>query len=307
MRCPYLCDAQIKFCSASAFKKTILRTPYAGEQDKCVSPDWVSCEIAKQHSEDLQNQSQCPFLHENLAQYCSISPVRTFVPFSDSPSSRCVNDCHKYCEAFMSLANAGTKPTTGEGIQRSVEGIPMPGRLFYAQNHMWLDHNDESICHVGIDAFLAWTIGTVDRILFLTSQDNGRPIAVLTVGGVDIRMVFRNAMEITGINMYLRSHPEKITSDPYSLGWLFEGVCRKHPGKGNDVETGLLRGNKARVWMSKEIERMTTFVHERVAETCLMADGGTFAQGTLREMNYDSALRMYNEFFSPEVASGVIS
>jgi glycine cleavage system H lipoate-binding protein len=304
MRCPYLREAQIKFCRASPFKKMILRTPSEGEQERCVSPDWISCGIAKQHSEDQPSQSHCPFLHEMLAQYCSISPVRTFVPYSDSPISRCSNESHKYCEAFLSLSNAATHSGTGEGFQQSVEGIPMPGRLAYAQNHMWID-NDDSVCHVGIDAFLAWAIGKVDRIAFPTSQGKSRPIAVLTVGGVDLRMVFRNIIDVTGINMYLRSHPEKITSEPYSLGWLFEGVCRKHPGEGSDIDSGLLRGKNAREWMSREIERMTTFVHDRLAETCLMADGGTFARGFLRELNCDAALRVYNEFFSLEAVGRV--
>jgi len=303
MRCPYLREAQIKFCRASSIKKMILRTPNTGQDERCVSPDWVSCGIAKQHSEDQPSQSHCPFLHEMLAQYCSITPVRTFVPYSDSPSSRCVNESHKYCETFMSLANAGTQPSISEGAKRTVEDIPMPEQLSYARNHMWLDHTDESTYHVGIDAFLAWTIGTVDRIIFLTSAEKGGPIAVLTVGGVDLRMEFRNPMDITGTNMYLRSHPEKITSEPYSLGWLFEGVCRKQ--KGNDIDAGLIRGKKARMWMSKEIERMTNFVYKQTAAARLMPDGGTFVRGSLREMNSESALRMYNEFFSPEAAGRV--
>jgi len=45
---------------------------------------------------------------------------------------------------------------------------------------------------------------------------------------------------------------------------------------------------------------MTTFVHDRVAETSLIADGGTFAKGFLRVINRDTALRVYNEFFSPQ-------
>jgi len=253
MRCPYLREAQVKFCRASAFKKMIVRTADTSGQEKCVSPDWVSCSIAKQHSEDHPSQSHCPFLHEMLAQYCSVSPVRTFVPYSDSQFSRCSNESHKYCEAFMLLANAGTqigatpsdRTISSERVQELVGGFPMPGKLFYAQNHMWLDHTDDSSCHVGIDAFLAWVIGTVDRITFLTPQETGCPVAVLTVGGVDLHMAFRNAMDVTGINMYLRSHPEKITAEPYSLGWLFKGVCKKTFGKGNNIDTGLLQGKSA--------------------------------------------------------------
>jgi glycine cleavage system H lipoate-binding protein len=302
MRCPYLREAQVKFCRASAFKKMIVRTPDTGGQERCVSPDWVSCSMAKQRNEDHPSQSHCPFLHEMLSQYCSVSAVKTFIPYSDSQSSSCSNEGHRYCDAFVSLVNAGTQPAVGSDVRESVNDIPMPGLLFYARNHMWLDNTDESSCHVGIDAFLAWVIGTVDRITFLTTQETGRPVAVLTVGGVDLHMVFRNAMEITGINMHLRSHPEKITSEPYSLGWLFKGVRTKEAGKGSAIDAGLLRGQNARAWMTQEMKKMTTFVHEHVAENRVMADGGTFARGFLREINRDAALRVYNDFFSPQVA-----
>lgn len=119
-------------------------------------------------------------------------------------------------------------------------------------------------------------------------------------------MAFRNAMDVTDINMYLRSHPEKITTEPYSLGWLFKGVCKKNLGNGNDIDAGLLHGKSARSWMAREIERMTGFVHERIAETRLMPDGGTFAKGFLRVMNHDNVLRVYNEFFSPQAARRMI-
>ena len=48
-----------------------------------------------------------------------------------------------------------------------VDGIPVPLNLAYAPNHMWLDVGDDGCRHVGIDAFLARIIGTVDAISFV--------------------------------------------------------------------------------------------------------------------------------------------
>jgi glycine cleavage system H lipoate-binding protein len=307
MRCPYLREAQVKFCRASAYKKLIVRSADAGAPEKCASPAWSSCGIAKQHAEDHPSLSHCPFLHEMLTQYCFLSPSRTYVPYSDSNLSRCGNEGHKYCETYMSLANAGLHPGPGPsdrsitdgGNERLESGLSVPSHLFFARNHMWLDRSGETICHVGIDALLAWAIGWVDRITFLTTRGRVHPTAVLTVGEVDLHMAFCNEIDVTGINMCLRSRPEKITSEPYGLGWLFKGVCRKDPEKGNDISDGLLRDKDAGAWMAGEMERMTAFVHDRITETRLMPDGGMCARGFMREMNREGALRVYNEFFSP--------
>jgi len=40
----------------------------------------------------------------------------------------------------------------------------MPGGLFYARNHMWLDINADRDCHIGFDALLASVLGDVGRV-----------------------------------------------------------------------------------------------------------------------------------------------
>ncbi len=307
MRCPFLREAQVKFCQASAFRKMIVRTSAHADNERCSSPDYVNCPAAKQHHEELPSQSHCPFLQESLAQYCAAAAVSKFVPYSESLLSRCGNESHRYCELFLAIAqpqidrslSSAKKGNANEGI---VEGIAMPRWMAYSANHMWLDADDDGLYHVGIDAFLAGAIGRVERISFVATHGVSRPATVLTVKGIDVQVVFPNRMLLTRANAYLRANPERLTSDPYTAGWLFEG---RDPGessseKSPNVSEGLIRDEKAQRWMEQEVHRLSTFIHEQYSRQAgLMMDGGSFSHGVALQLNRDEILHLFNEFFSP--------
>lgn len=312
MRCPFLREAQVKFCQASPFKKMIVRTLGPPNHERCSSPDYVNCPAARQrqHHEEFPSQTHCPFLTESLVQYCSAASVTKFIPYSESELSRCVNENHRYCELYMALANPpvhGTAPESSAAKNvAQIDGMEIPEHLSYSANHFWLDTSEDGYYHVGIDAFLAKVLGSVDSLSFVTSKGVNRPAAVLTVHGADLQMVFPNSMLIERPNNYLRTHPEKLTSHPYTLGWLFEGSLPKAPAAKNEapVNAGLIREKDIMPWMKQEMHRLSTFVHEQLAHhelqgQPLMADGGAFCDGLMQHLNRDDILHLFNEFFSP--------
>ena len=316
MRCPFLREAQVKFCQASAFKKMIVRTEGQAGEEKCSSPEYMSCPAAKQAHEERPHQSHCPFLQESLVQYCSAAPVTKFIPYSEAAFSHCGNESHRYCEFFQAIAHpeencSDDRPqslSVDSNCQRDcwVDGIRVPGRLSYSPNHMWMDVGDDGGCHIGIDGFLARVLERIERLSFLTAKGGTLPTAVLCVRDVDLQMVFPLRLQITGTNAYLRANPEKIISHPYSSGWLFEGRRLESPASRADgvPQAGLLAGQRAVAWMEKEVRRMTDFVQERLAGLRLdgktvMADGGSFSRGLVAQLEREDILKLYNEFFSP--------
>ncbi len=312
MRCPFLREAQVKFCQASPFRKMIVRALGQTEHEKCSSPDHVNCTAAKQRHEDFPSQAHCPFLSEALMQYCSAAAEIKFIPYSEPSLSRCGSENHRYCELYAALANVSASSEAAAdhharaGSMPACAALPLPEHLLYSANHLWLDSGTEGSYHIGIDAFLASVLGSVEGLSFVTAKGVNRPAAVLTVRGVDLQMVFPNALAIFRPNAWLRSHPEKLTSDPYNSGWLFEGAENKSaPGVGNAAVTAGLRcGREAHDWMQHEVQRISEFVHEKLArftlqDQPLLADGGVFCQGLAQQLSREEVLQLFNEFFSP--------
>lgn len=316
MRCPFLREAQVKFCKSSAYKKMILRTAANANGEKCSLPDYVTCPEAKVLHEEQPSQSHCPFLHESLVQYCSAASVTKYIPYSESLLSRCGNESHLHCELYLAMAEAEVRETSAVTMSRKgpqedamdewVEGIRVPLELGYSGNHMWMETNKDGVCHVGVDAFLTRMIAGVDKLSFLTAKGVQRPTAVLTVNGADLHMVFPYYMHITGTNNYLRANLEKLVADPYGPGWLFEGVEPQAAISGAEfgARAGLVRGKAAVEWMKKEVDRASEFVHERIAQSQpedkrMVMDGGIFTGELIHHLNREEVLNLFNQFFSP--------
>jgi glycine cleavage system H lipoate-binding protein len=298
VRCPFLREEQVKSCQVAPFRKSLARSTATGASERCTSSDHRSCPALRESHEAHPDTSRCPFLRESLVQFCAASPRPTYVPWSESPDLRCAHDGHRFCELFLGAAGARGPALrcadSDEAATALVDGLPVPGWLFYAENHMWLDAGDDGLCHLGIDAFLARLVGTVERLTFLTVKGDVRPAVVLTVGGVDLTLVFPRHMPLVAANTRLRSGPERLVADPYGLGWLFTA-------RWDERHEGLRHGKAARAWMASEVDRLSTIVHELLlhprAGLAAPADGGRPAAGFLRHLEREDVLRLFTMFF----------
>lgn len=317
MECPFLRDVKVKYCEASPFRKMILDGRSSGTE-RCSSPEYPQCPVAAQSLNEPQSalSAHCPFLHEANAEYCAASSVTKYIPATPALLSRCNSDGHLYCELYLSHADP-----QGERLPRSprarrlgtssdrtavVEGVPVPTHLSYAPNHMWLDVADDGYWHVGVDAFLTRVTGTVEKITFVTSRAGDAPMAILTVGGTDLQMVFPLPMHSAAPNYYLRTDPSKLSADPYGAGWLFEALEPSAAGtRRNDaIRTRLIPGERAVAWMESEMERLTSWIHGRLAEVpvngvAAMADGGRPAEGLASMLDREGLVNLFSDFFSP--------
>ncbi|MBI2429819.1 MAG: hypothetical protein HYV29_13695 [Ignavibacteriales bacterium] len=310
MRCPFLREAQVKFCRASAYRKMIVRLEGQPENERCSSSEYVNCPAAKQHLEDRPSIDHCPFLHESLVQYCSAAAVTKYIPYSESVLSRCGTDSHKYCELYLNLSqpNEPLPESTDRlqfvnGTQQTIDDIRIPDNLFFTPNHMWMDVGSDGVCHIGVDAFMTKVLGTIEQITFVTTKGYQRPTVSFLIRGVELQFVFPFPMNIVRANTYLRTNPEKIFSDPYTLGWLFETTedRTKSHDKASDQ---LISGPEAYSWMKLEMERMTSLAHQisslpDMRGAVLMADGGHFQHGFAQRLTREELLKLYNDFFSP--------
>jgi glycine cleavage system H protein len=292
MTCPFLRETSVKFCQTAAVRKLIPLAQAGHAEEKCSSEAYTTCPVFRERDEREAESlagahaktSVCPHLSESLMQYCGAAPVSRFVPYSESVLSRCGNDSFRYCELYLGMAHPDLEA-------EEVEGLPLPGWLHYSSNHMWLDVGEDGSCHAGIDSFLSRALGPVERISYVWTRGEHRPAAILTVGGIDLEVVFPNPMSITNCNLYLRANPARLAGEPYTAGWLFEGKPLE------DTGSGLREGAAARAWMEREHWRMNQFLQDQTPS--LAADGGVFATGVITQLPRDQAVALFHEFFSP--------
>jgi glycine cleavage system H lipoate-binding protein len=281
------------------------------EGERCTSDRYLDCAAAAYRLAGEKQGPHCPYLQELQAEFCGAAPVVRYIPANGGALSRCHSDAHLYCELYLVHADPegnrlpGAHHRDGGSPEVSdVEGIPVPAHLSYAPNHMWLDVAPDGDRHIGIDAFLARILGTVEKVSFATARGNDRAIAVLTVNGVDMQMVFPNPMHDIAANAYLRTAPEKLTEDPYGAGWLFEASAPP-PGEWRDpIRDGLIDGARAADWIRAESARLDAFVHERIGRpdangVSLPADGGAADRGLASHLDRDDLIVLYNDFFAP--------
>jgi glycine cleavage system H lipoate-binding protein len=333
MRCPFLKETRVRSCEVLPHSAMIVQESECVEDEKCLTSRYSECRLANQRLGDLAGEvpaSRCPFLKDSLVQYCAASAVRRYVPYSESLLTRCGNDGYRYCGEYRALAEppgtTGSNPSSAPrqslatSVEPHVDGICVPSRLWYAPNHMWLDYTNEGICHVGFDAFFVAVIGSIDHLSFVTMNGESCPTVVITVRGVNFQMIFPCVMTVTATNVVLRMELQRLLTDPYVGGWLFEGVThpeRQHLGAFKTgglgatgraafpVPLGLTRGHDALPWMQKEIARLSHFIHTRASRpdpatgVRTVLDGGRFADRLCEQLSREDISQVFNEFFSP--------
>ncbi|MBI2214913.1 MAG: hypothetical protein HYU52_14800 [Acidobacteria bacterium] len=315
MRCPFLREELVKYCQASAYRKMIVDAARDAGHERCSSSSWHSCPAAARHAVTPDESDSCPWLHDARVEYCGGAAVPRFIPASDALLSHCNSDAHRFCEVYLAHADP-----TGERLVASVDrelrpapaagtpivdGLPVPAGLAYSPNHMWLDVGDDGCRHVGIDAFLARVIGDVDEISFVVPRGDGRPVAILTVHGVDLQLVSPAPLRRAVANVYLRTSPAKLTSDPYGAGWLFASV-EPSGAQADPPASGLRHGDDAARWMLTESARLALHVHDTLARrgsegARFMADGGIPCAKLAAQLERGELLDLFNQFFSLHV------
>lgn len=298
MRCPFLREAQVRFCRASAYRKLIIRSD-ATVAERCSSPDWKKCEITANHVIEPPLPDSCPFLQVSPVQYCSVAPVSRFVPYTDSTQARCNTDHHKYCEIYLDLADpAGQGHCPSGESGQTVMGVRIPAGYAFVKNHVWIERNADGGWHAGIDDFLARLLGRVDRVTF------GKAMAVLQVKGVEFTVVLPPGLTVSGANRALRLVPDLVLRFPYERGWLFEGR-----ESGVWQSGALVPDDTVAEWMKAEFRGLSEYVQRNIGSDSvpgmrLAADGGVPVEGLLSHLKRGDATRLFEHFFGANRGGG---
>ena len=69
MTCPFLREAQVKYCATSAVRKFIPLPPAAGANEKCTSVAHTGCQAYGSQPARQSAPGTCPYLRESLMQF----------------------------------------------------------------------------------------------------------------------------------------------------------------------------------------------------------------------------------------------
>lgn len=292
MKCPFLREMEVKYCRQSASRKIAVHGSATGSE-LCSSPGFARCPVFRAAQQEPASAESCPLLEQSLAQYCAAAPVTKLIPYSEALLSRCGNGGFRYCELFSAYMRGPI-----EDAAAMVDELAIPPHLAFMPNHMWIDAIGDGSYYIGIDALLARALGPVEALTFVTTGGVQRPTVVATVRGTDFQLVFPRPLLIRNANLYLRANPGRLAADPYATGWLFEVADPPGPSSLDELRN-VLRGAAAVSWMRSEADRVSRFVHELAEAGGLANDGGQFAPDLLAQLERGTALRLFNEFFSP--------
>jgi glycine cleavage system H lipoate-binding protein len=319
MRCPYLREAQVKYCDATAPRKMIVRMPDEAppEQELCSTGEFRRCQAMKEYREELPHRAHCPFLHESLVQYCAAVRQTKYVPYTRHTLQRCGYDNYRYCDIYQARQaetgngrsergeEAQIAPSAGGDRMSRVKGITLPAELLYTPNHWWLDPGPSHSAHIGVDGFLARVLGPVSAVEFRTVSGTVRPTIAITLSGTELHLTFPAYFAIRGFNSHLRAHPEKLNREPYTCGWLFEGSLADRTG----VEQGGLpawlgRRDEAERTIACHSDILPALVHRPAMDIPVglsATDGGAIIDRLAGGLSKAEIQSLYDEMFSPLV------
>jgi len=133
-----------------------------------------------------------------------------------------------------------------------IEGYEMPEELYYTTDHLWAKVEDDGNVRVGLDAFGATAVGSIEYIDLPQEDDEfdagdafGSMESAKWVGGL--------TMPVTGtvieVNEDIGDELELLPEDPYGDAWL---ILVKPSDLEEDLEN-LIHGDKIKSWFEEDI------------------------------------------------------
>lgn len=288
MQCPFLKETRVRWCRAAGIRKPIPETQSDDAACRCLDERFRTCRWVS--PESRQSEPPCPHLEHALVQYCEAAPLTRFVPFSEPLLTRCGSSAHRYCDFYLDILRAARPPLRDHEFSA-------PADLLYTRNHWWVDLQDEGMCHIGVDAFLARLLDGAERAGVLTPRGTAHPAAVFTCRGTDFTLVFPAELCIEAANPHLRIEPRRMLREPYSAGWLFR--ARTAEDQLAALKEVLIGPEEARRTMEEDARRvneMLQWLH--AAGAVAMADGGLFEPGVLGRIEPEEAHRLLHAVLS---------
>ncbi len=172
--------------------------------------------------------------------------------------------------------------------------------LFYHPGHTWVKVEGSEEVRIGIDQFLAATMGKVKAVLLFRSRKRctqGETLGSIIQEEGMIHIVSPLSGYILSFNPNLKDHPDRVRQDPLGEGYLLT----LKPKNLQREQKNLIFGEAAAIWCRKEWERLKEELiserprgQERLGLT--MQDGGLRLRVAKDVIGPERYLQLINAF-----------
>jgi len=192
------------------------------------------------------------------------------------------------------------KPNAPLSVTENQSDFYLPEGVFVSLGHLWNVLLPSGRFKIGVDQFVAKTLGPVDNI---TIAQQGQKIekgdTLFTISQGDKNLNFKSPVSgiIENINQELVGNPAHLGSGVFNKTWALEIKPQniiQHIGS-------MYIADKARDWMKGEVKRLREFLNQvatlpELAPTAL--DGGLPTEGIMHKMDKDVWNKFEREFLS---------
>jgi glycine cleavage system H protein len=174
--------------------------------------------------------------------------------------------------------------------------VRLPGGVFFARSHTWLNLFPSGRAWLGIDDFVARLLDD-PRVTFLarpgTRVKPGDPIFRLEEDGHAFTVRSPISGEVLAVNDELASEPGLLRRAPFVDAWAIEVA----PERASDLKS-LLLGDETRRWMSGEFGRLRDVLAGAggVLQPAMLQDGGPPVAGAMKLVGPEVWERFEKEF-----------
>jgi glycine cleavage system H lipoate-binding protein len=176
--------------------------------------------------------------------------------------------------------------------------VRVPGGIFFARSHTWLNLLPSGKLRLGIDDFIGRMLENPDIILLKHEGDpvkRGEPIFSVVSGDRSLFVRSPIDCEILGVNEQLGKDPTAQREQLFSDGWGY--VIQ--PNRISQLKD-LLLGPETKAWIRDEFRRMGDFLAGvgRIPgiEPSFLQDGGLPSPGILEKMKHADWQEFEREF-----------
>jgi len=298
-RCPFLKEEKVAFCRAFPIKKMLPFDRLYLKENICSEEAHIDCPVYKEQGDGgVAAKKLCPYLEVEAVIFCGVYPKKKMIPSSafrlECP---CTTEAYVDCFAYQKIAQGDL--SSAEPEVATIRGFLFDNTVYHYRGHIWLQQTNGRV-RVGLDDFGQWLLGRIDEVILPTHGGRVRPghlLAELRCTQGTANLISPLSGTVVGVNSGLHQNSSTIHTDPYGEGWLLE--LQPAPGELSRLDeqgTQFLRGDEARSWLDKEVDRLHYILQTEIGVT--MSDGGEPLQDLRGVLSVKQWRSLITTFFS---------